>query len=578
MVDERSLNRALFLFREQQDADRLFHFLQTEAGAVTQATHETFEWQWLDTAGGTFHLAGLRVLRKRGGGRTRASGQPAGHGPYATDTVRRRQRLPRGARSESVAPVPSTGFRLAPFLIQKGIGHSFQAIGHALQASFFLARCTFLLPETGIETKEARFVEIAWPALGNPLNPWEVLIRDRFHGLPLASDWARFGLEALGGTMPGGPPAAPLDAPGWSLSIPEHAGRYIVKQVRKIRCNTEGAALDLDPEFVHDIRVATRKLRFALRLLAPQIGPKVALPLRERLRRIALACGEVRDLDMLVHFLGSIAENHEIADHAAWEDLHETLETERRKAHRAMVRMLHSREMEELQGKLGALFLPDPPPSGAIDSGPVPPTSLPPARWTVCRDSLRQAVSDVGRAIRKARETGRSTVGEMDPLRLHRLRILFKRLRYTCEYYSPWTDPVFKPVVSHFVTIQDSLGLHQDARSALSYLHQNLERFCRSSLKPDETAFLLGFVFACFQRQARDCREQFLVLWRVFPRLLRQFRVQLGNFLDQGGPGLEIVAEKSTRPGTWETALELVRPLAMDGADSRRPSTGESRR
>ena len=167
----------------------------------------------------------------------------------------------------------------------------------------------------------------------------------------------------------------------------------------------------------------------------------------------------------------------------------------------------------------------------------------------------------------------------MDPVRLHRLRILFKRLRYTCEYYSPWTDPVFKPVVAHFVSIQDSLGLHQDARSALAYLHEHLEKFCRSSLNPDETAFLLGFIFACFQRQARDCREQFLELWRVFPRLLRRFREQLGLFLAQGGPGLGAETVKSPRQGAWEAALELVQPIpAPPPPPPTPPSTGEGRR
>ena len=576
MLDERALNRALFLFGDQRDADRLSHFLQTEAGAVTQAVHETFEWQWLDTASGTFHLAGLRILRKRRGAQARSASRPVSPGPYATDTVRRRQRRPGDARPENVAQLPATGFRLTPFLLQNGVGHSFQTVSRALQASFFLARCTFILPGTKAETKEARFVEISWPAFGNPVNPWEALIRDRFHGLPLGSDWVRFGLEALGGSIPGSAPADPSNAPGWSLSIPEHAGRYIDKQLRKIRSNTEGAALDLDPEFVHDIRVATRKLRFILRLLAPQIGPKLAFPLRDRLRRIALACGAVRDLDMLVHFLGSIAENHEIADHAAWEDLHETLSTERRRAHRAMVRMLHSRQMAELREQLEALLPAGPPPSENTGNGPLP--APPPADWTVCLDSLRQAVTDISKATRMARYTGRSTVGEMDPVRLHRLRILFKRLRYTCEYYSPWADPVFKPVVTHFVSIQDRLGLHQDARSALAYLHEHLEKFCRSSLKPDETAFLLGFIFACFQRQARDCREQFLELWRVFPRLLRRFREQLGNFLGQGGPGLGAETIKSPRLGAWEMALELVRPVPVGAPPPALPSSGESRR
>lgn len=49
------------------------------------------------------------------------------------------------------------------------------------------------------------------------------------------------------------------------------------------------------------------------------------------------------------------------------------------------------------------------------------------------------------------------------PEALHRLRILFKRLRYTGEFFEDVLGEAMGPYLQAVVALQDTLGAHQDA-------------------------------------------------------------------------------------------------------------------
>jgi len=61
-----------------------------------------------------------------------------------------------------------------------------------------------------------------------------------------------------------------------------------------------GARLGEDEEDVHDMRVATRRMRAALRLFRDYLPKRTTARMMRELRWIALALGEVRDLDVLI--------------------------------------------------------------------------------------------------------------------------------------------------------------------------------------------------------------------------------------------------------------------------------------
>lgn len=78
-----------------------------------------------------------------------------------------------------------------------------------------------------------------------------------------------------------------------------------VVRARLARLGRELARLDRkpDPDAIHDVRVASRRLRAALRHLAPCFPAAGAGKTRDEVRVLARLLGEARDLDILVENL-----------------------------------------------------------------------------------------------------------------------------------------------------------------------------------------------------------------------------------------------------------------------------------
>ena len=109
----------------------------------------------------------------------------------------------------------------------------------------------------------------------------------------LSASLLALALPALAVASPWAPPPLELrpaarDAPALGQN-PGGAG------TRELRRNSRGALLDLDPEFLHDLRVATRRARTALRLFAPLLDPERAAHWSGELAWIGSSVGPVRD-------------------------------------------------------------------------------------------------------------------------------------------------------------------------------------------------------------------------------------------------------------------------------------------
>ena len=113
-----------------------------------------------------------------------------------------------------------------------------------------------------------------------------------------------FGLRRLGGPLPGAPlPGEYLPARGDDVLTV--CRRILGGEAWRMKANAPGAVKDLDSEFVHDLRVATRRARFACRLFAAVLGEQRRDGIRAELSWIAGLLGGVRDLDVLRERLSS---------------------------------------------------------------------------------------------------------------------------------------------------------------------------------------------------------------------------------------------------------------------------------
>lgn len=200
-----------------------------------------------------------------------------------------------------------------------------------------------------------------------------------------------------------------------------------------------------DPEVIHDLRVALRRLRSVWRV-AEEMGDKRAKKLRQRARRQALALGEARDLDVLILRIDADRAAGHVPDPAV-DDWLESLRTRREAAVRKAVKVLESAKSERWLEKT--------------------------RRWAdpVASDSdsddfdADTAFAELGRHIADHARTVLAGCAPEDEDEVHQLRIEVKRLRYLIEFFRDRV-PRAANTIKALVSVQDALGEARDRRAA----------------------------------------------------------------------------------------------------------------
>ncbi len=229
------------------------------------------------------------------------------------------------------------------------------------------------------------------------------------------------------------------------------AYRCLQRDYRALLERLPEAGVAPSSEDVHQIRIATRRLRVALRLFGTMLPARAAARLRRELRWLARGFSDVRDLD--VH---SKALRHHVRQSGV--DVVEglggyelALRRERAAARDALQHLFTSERYEQLIGSLGDL-LEDAPSAAAL------------RRWRTF--TIREgAAKYLKHSRRRVLKLGRKLDAKSGVEDLHRLRIRAKRLRYALEFFAE-IYPQLLPAAHATKALQDVLGEHQDARTA----------------------------------------------------------------------------------------------------------------
>jgi CHAD domain-containing protein len=222
--------------------------------------------------------------------------------------------------------------------------------------------------------------------------------------------------------------------PGQALAI------RLQNQVAQLLVHDPGTRLGGDPEDLHQLRVATRRLRAFLRAARGLLTRERSEQLRADLGWLGSALGPLRDLDVLVdYFRGEVEALGPDADGAP--DLVSTLEARRADARAALLEAMGSERYLALLDDVEA-FAADPPLEKGSD------TKLSAIWW---KETKR---------LRKAVDRLDSDPSDED---LHAVRILVKRARYAAELAANELGDLGAAFVERAKTAQDVLGMHQDA-------------------------------------------------------------------------------------------------------------------
>jgi len=207
-----------------------------------------------------------------------------------------------------------------------------------------------------------------------------------------------------------------------------------------------------DMEGIHQRRVATRRMRAALRVFRGFV-PDAAEDVRAELKWLAGSLGAVRDLDVQMAALQDMAGDEDVAP------VIRVFAARRLNDATALELALASPRFARLIANLRAL-----------ETSVWPESSRAPAR-AAAPPLIRDREARFIKASKRARRTAPAP-------KLHKARIRAKQLRYTLEFFSTLYGKPATAVIRRVVRIQDVLGAVQDMatlESTLAEMHDEVE-------------------------------------------------------------------------------------------------------
>jgi len=237
-------------------------------------------------------------------------------------------------------------------------------------------------------------------------------------------------------------------------SVRETARRILYSQYRTMMDNHGGALEGDSPEHLHDIRVANRRFRAALRLFQSHLDETSGRRIRRALSQLVKKTGSARDLDVWLRFLQGVALPQDQAGGTAWSDYLGRQRGHKEALSGKLTEVLRSEEYKAIMSDAAAFLrieLPD----------FIRRTRPQPARPYVARRLRR-----VFRRITEHAHLQR----KLSPAEMHEIRRLCRRERYWAEFAEPLLGPIAADLVRRLKAVADTLGDVHDMDVAVERL------------------------------------------------------------------------------------------------------------
>lgn len=285
---------------------------------------------------------------------------------------------------------------------------------------------------------------------------------------------------------------------------------------RKVLLGSFLALLNEENEFhagdpmrgVHQMRVATRRMRSALRVLGTYYPKREVRTHRAWLKASAAALGRVRDLDVMIGDLTAFGEKLDEARQAGLTELIAHFTPQQEEARAALGNWLESRKYRRGIKDFTRFLIPEPTKSenDAAESAEAVVAEMAPDL------DLQQVRLVIPIILYQHLGTVRvfdEVIAQASPELLHALRIEFKRLRYILSFFEPVLGQTAGEFIKEIKQIQDTLGTINDAcvaAQALSVL---------DDLSEDARAVRDEYL-AYREEDARERQTHFVEVWQQF--------------------------------------------------------------
>jgi CHAD domain-containing protein len=365
---------------------------------------------------------------------------------------------------------------------------------------------TTIRPEDGGPPARLRRVEVEVPAEAErAVAPLIETMRSACALQPGSMSKFQLGMLSAGLAGPAPMDLGPVEVDP-SASVGEVAFALLRTQFEAFLSEEPGTRLGDDAEALHDMRVASRRLRAATALF------RDVLPVRfERLRAelgwVGDALGAVRDLDVQMEELDGWIQEVPEPDRAPLAAVRTVMEEQRSAARADLLGTLDSARYDRLVRGF----------TQALRTGPL-------RRAAASRAPVLAAAPDlVERRFRAVRKAGKRIEPTSAATEYHTLRKRARRLRYALESFADVYPGETQGLVKRLVAVQDILGEHQDATVAVERLRALVAQ--RGRELPPEAVFAMGEIAERYARSMERLRGELPGAYRrLTGRRWRKFR------------------------------------------------------
>ncbi|MCU7796304.1 MAG: CHAD domain-containing protein [Candidatus Thiodiazotropha sp. (ex Myrtea spinifera)] len=280
------------------------------------------------------------------------------------------------------------------------------------------------------------------------------------------------------------------------------AKKIMLSLLDTLETNIPGTKANLDSEFLHDLRVATRRTRSAMSQIKGVFDPSELVTFKQGLGWIGQVTGPTRDLDVYLLQYDDYRASLPEAIQGDLDPFHSFLVEHHKQAQQTLVKKLNSPHFRKLI-KTWRAWLNEPAPKK-----PTAPNAL--------RPIASLADQRIRKLHNKVLKDGRSIKAESPAERLHDLRKDCKKLRYLMEFFqSLYPKPEIRQLIKELKTMLDNLGEFQD----LQVQAESLEAIGKQMMEegaPASALMAMGILVGQLLEMQVQAREDFAGLFTRF--------------------------------------------------------------
>jgi CHAD domain-containing protein len=274
--------------------------------------------------------------------------------------------------------------------------------------------------------------------------------------------------------------------------------------------NVHGTVRDLDTEFLHDLRIAVRRTRSALKLAGDVLPGGMAARFRPEFKWLGDLTTPTRDLDVYLLGYPDMAAGLVAATAEELQPFHAHLERSRAAAQRQLAGGLRSARFARLRRDWRDALA-----GAAPRPGPTRPSAA------------RLAATRIARAHRRVLRDGRAITPASPPESLHELRKRCKELRYLLEFFGSLYDPgEHWRAIRELKALQDCLGEFQDTQVQREEIRDFAAQMMDQRAAPAATLLAMGEIAAGLAARQQRARGEFTGRFREFASPAGESRIR----------------------------------------------------